>query len=322
MNIKKSILIRVRLAFLAVFIFAICVASKIGHIQFVEGEKWAKIGKELSFEYKTVKATRGNIYSDNGSLLATSLPYYKMAMDPTLVKEDVFIAGIDSLSMMLSHYYKDRSATDYSRIIRDGRASGKRYIMLNRKQINYKTKKEMEHWPIIREGRLRGGVIFEKVDVRYRPFSSLSRRTIGFVNEKGKGAGLEYSFKGVLGGQDGEALFQKIAGGTWKPVFDASAIKAVNGFDIQTTLDVNLQDIAETSLEKAMREHGADEGTVIVMEVKTGEIKAISNLTVDANGYSEKFNHAVGGSFEPGSTYKLVTMMALLEDTQIGRAHV
>ena len=318
MNIKKSILIRVRLAFLAVVVFAVCVAAKIGHIQVIEGEKWIRMGNEISFDYKKMKATRGNIYSDNGSLLATSLPFYKVAMDPTLVKKEIFDAGIDSLAMLLSRHYKDRTATDYKRMIRDARATDKRYITLNRKQINYQTKKEMASWPIFREGRLRGGVLFEKMDVRYRPFSNLSRRTIGFVNENGKGVGLEFSFEKALGGQDGEALFQKIAGDSWKPVFDANNVKAIDGLDIQTTIDINLQDVAETSLYRAMQSHDADQGTVVVMEVSTGHIKAISNLSSDGKGgYIEEFNHAVGGSFEPGSTFKLATMLALLEDTNI-----
>ncbi len=318
MNIKKSILIRVRIAFLCVVVFALCVGAKIGHIQFIEGDEWRKMSEEINFDYKKVKATRGNIYSDNGSLLATSLPFYKVAIDPTLAKDEIFKKGIDSLAMMLSRYYKDRSATDYKQMLKDARATGKQYVVINRKQINYQAKKDMTSWPIFRDGRYKGGVIFEKIDVRYRPFSKLSRRTVGFVNEEGKGVGLEYSFDNVLGGQDGEALFQKIAGGIWKPIFDADNIKAIDGLDIQTTLDINLQDVAETSLYRAMKSHNADEGTVIVMEVKTGHIKAISNLSRESNGeYSEKFNHAVGGSIEPGSTFKLVTMMALLEDTNI-----
>ncbi|MCA4900186.1 MAG: penicillin-binding protein [Bacteroidota bacterium] len=318
MNIKKSILIRVRLAFLGVLVFAICVAAKIGHIQFAQGEKWKKMGEEINFDYKKVKATRGNIYSDNGSLLATSLPFYKVAMDPTLAKEEVFKKGVDSLAYQLSRYFKDKSKQDYKELLIDARTSHKQYIILNRKQINYQTKKEMMKWPIVREGRYKGGVIFEKMDVRYRPFSNLSRRTVGFVNEDGRGAGLEYSFNASLGGQDGEALFQKIAGGTWKPVFDGNNIKAIDGLDIHTTIDINLQDVAETSLHRAMQAHNADAGTVVVMEVKTGHIKAISNLSADGEGgYQEEFNHAVGGSFEPGSTFKLVTMMNLLEDTNI-----
>lgn len=303
---------------MAIVVFAVCVAAKVGHIQFAEGEKWTRISNEISFDYKKVNATRGNIYSDNGSLLATSLPFYKIAMDPTLVRDEIFRKDIDSLSLLLANYYKDRSSTDYKRMIRDARESGRQYLILNKRQINFQTKKEMSTWPIFREGRLRGGVLFEKMDVRYRPFSNLSRRTIGFVNENGKGVGLEYSFENALGGQHGEALFQKIAGDTWKPVFDANNIKAIDGLDIQTTIDINLQDVAETSLYRAMQQHNADLGTVVVMEVKTGHIKAISNLSADGKGnYHEVLNTAVGGSIEPGSTFKLVTMMALLEETNI-----
>ena len=298
-------------------IFAICVAAKIGHVQFAEGEKWAKMGEELTFDYKVVKATRGNIYSDNGSLLATSLPFYKVSIDPTQASDEVFKKGIDSLGLMLAKFYKDKSKVDYIRMLTDAREAGKQYLIINRKQINFQSKKEMSSWPIFREGKYKGGVLFEKMDVRYRPFSNLSRRTIGFVNENGNGAGLEYSFNTSLGGQNGEALFQKIPGGQWMPVFDGNNKKAVDGLDIQTTLDINLQDVAETSLYNAMREHQADEGTVIVMEVKTGEIKAISNLSREGDQYYEKYNHAVGGLFEPGSTFKLVSMMALLEDTNV-----
>lgn len=318
MNIKKSILIRVRVAFLFVMLFAIAVVVKTGHIQTVEGKKWAEMGEKISFDYKTVKATRGNIYSDNGSLLATSLPFYKVAFDATNPKDEIFRKGLDSLSFLLARFYKDKSSADYKHMLQDARADDKQYIILNRKQIDYQDKKMMSEWPIFREGRLGGGVIFEKVDLRYRPFSNLSKRTIGFVNENDKGAGLEFSFNDQLNGQDGYAYYQKIAGGIWKPIFDANNIKAVDGLDIQTTLDINLQDVAETALYHAMMEHNADDGLVMVMEVKTGEVKAISNLSSDGNGsFYEKFNFATAGSFEPGSTFKLVTMMALLEDSEV-----
>jgi cell division protein FtsI (penicillin-binding protein 3) len=132
-NIKKSILVRVRIAFLCVVVFAVCVGAKIGHIQFVEGDEWRKMSEEINFDYKKVKATRGNIYSDNGSLLATSLPFYKVAIDPTLAKDEIFRKGIDSLALMLSRYYRDRSASDYKQLLKDARATGKQYIVLNRR---------------------------------------------------------------------------------------------------------------------------------------------------------------------------------------------
>jgi cell division protein FtsI (penicillin-binding protein 3) len=317
-NIKKSILLRVRVAFLFVMLFSIAVVLKITHVQFAEGEKWAAMGERISFDYKRVKATRGNIYSDNGSLLATSLPFYKIAFDATQPKDEVFRKGIDSLAWHLATFFRDRSAKDYKRMLMDARETGKQYIILNRKQIDFQDKKNMMNWPIFREGRLRGGAIFEKVDIRYRPFSNLSRRTIGFVNENDKGAGLEFSFNEQLGGQDGYAYYQKIAGGVWKPIFDANNVKAVDGLDLQTTLDINLQDVSETALHQAMLAHNADDGLVVVMEVATGEVKAISNLSSDGKGnFYEKFNFAYGQLFEPGSTFKLVTMMALLEDTNV-----
>lgn len=318
MNIKKSILLRARIAFLFVVLFAVAVVVKTGHIQFVEGEKWAKMGERISFDYKRVKATRGNIYSDNGSLLATSLPFYKIAFDASLPKEEVFNKGVDSLAYHLSRFFRDKSKTEYKQLLIDARKSHKQYIILNRKRIDYQDKKMMMDWPIFREGRLRGGAIFEKVDVRYHPFSNLSSRTIGFINENDKGAGLEFSFDKELGGQDGYAYYQKISGGIWKPVYDANNVKAVDGLDLQTTLDINLQDVAETALHKAMVQHDADDGLVAVMEVATGEIKAVSNLSSDGHGgFYEKFNFAAAGLFEPGSTFKLVTMMALLEDTNM-----
>lgn len=318
MNIKQSILLRVRIAFLFVVLFALAVVFKTAHIQFVEGEKWAAMGERISFDYKRVKATRGNIYSDNGSLLATSLPFYKIAFDATLPREDVFKKGVDSLAYRLSRFFGDRSKTDYKRLLVDARTTGKQYVILSRKRINYQEKKMMSSWPIFREGRLRGGAIFEKSDVRYHPFTNLSRRTIGYINENDKGAGLEYSFNDQLGGQDGYAYYQKLAGGVWKPVFDANNVKAVNGLDLQTTLDINLQDVAETALYKAMMQHNADDGLVVVMDVKTGEVKAISNLSSNGNGgFVEKFNHATGQLFEPGSTFKLATMIALLEDSPV-----
>nr|WP_255647335.1 penicillin-binding transpeptidase domain-containing protein [Fulvivirga sedimenti] len=291
---------------------------KVSLIQFSEGEQWNKIAEQISYKTRVVKATRGNIYSDNGSLLATSLPFYEVGFDATRANNEVFDKGLDSLALLLSRHFGDLSAKSYARKIKDARSTGRQYILLNRRQIGYQEKKKMETWPIFREGRLGGGVIFEKVDKRFRPFNNLSRRTIGFINENHRGAGLEYSFDQFLAGKDGQALYQKMAGGSWRPVFDGSEVKTENGYDIETTIDINLQDVSETALLRALEYHDADYGTVVVMEVKTGEIKAISNLSRNENGsYYERYNHAIGGLMEPGSTFKLVTMMALLEETNI-----
>jgi cell division protein FtsI (penicillin-binding protein 3) len=291
---------------------------KTAHIQVAEGKKWHALAEQISYKNQVIKATRGNIYSDNGSLLATSLPFYKVGFDATMASDESFNNGLDSLALLLSRHFGDMSRESYKRKLKNARKEGRQYILVSRQQVGYQDKKKMESWPIFRDGQLGGGVIFEKVDRRFRPFNNLSKRTIGFINENNRGAGLEYSFNNYLAGMDGQALYQKIAGGSWRPVFDGTEVKTENGYDIETTIDINLQDVSETALLRALEYHSADYGTVVVMEVATGEIKAISNLSRSDEGYYyERYNYAVGGLREPGSTFKLVTMLALLEETNI-----
>lgn len=314
-------MLRVRVIFILVALAACAIPYKIAVVQVREGEKWRAKAEQVNFQYREVPATRGNIYATDGSLLATSLPFYRVAIDPTMAKDSKFKSGIDSLARNLAGFYKDKSATAYKRMIQDARGDKKRFLILNRKQIGYQDMQKMTAWPIFREGRLGGGVIFEKVEKRYRPFNSLASRTVGFLNEDDYGAGIEYSFNNYLKGKDGKALFQRLAGGIWKPVFDAEDIKPDNGYDVFTTLDVNIQDVAETALRRQLTDRNAAFGSVIVMEVKTGHIKAMSNLQRNKSGlgYSESYNYAVGdiGNTEPGSTFKLVSMLALLEENKI-----
>ena len=321
MNFKRSILIRVRVVFILIALCSAAIPYKIAKLQMADGDVWREKAETINFQYREVPATRGNIYAADGSLLATSLPFYRVALDPTIAKSDKYKSGLDSLSKMLSAHYKDKSAASYKRMINDARLENKRYLVLNRQQIGYQEMQEMSTWPIFREGRLGGGVIFEKVEKRYRPFNSLASRTVGFLNEDDYGAGIEYSFNNYLQGQDGKALFQRLAGGSWKPVFDAEDVKPENGYDVTTTLDVNIQDVAETALRRQLTDRDAEFGSVIVMEVKTGQIKAITNLqrNPSGNGYGENYNYAIGdqGSTEPGSTFKLLSMLALLEENKI-----
>jgi cell division protein FtsI (penicillin-binding protein 3) len=307
--------------FILIALAAAAIPYRIGQLQFKEGDQWRKKAETINFQYREVPATRGNIYAGDGSLLATSLPFYRVAIDPTIAKGNLFNAGLDSLSKKLSAFYKDKSASAYKRMIKDARLDNKRYLVVNRKQIGYQGMQEMSNWPIFRAGRLGGGVIFEKVEKRYQPFKSLASRTVGFINADDYGAGIEYSFNSQLKGKDGKALFQRLAGGSWKPVFDAEDVKPENGLDVYTTLDVNIQDVAETALLRQLIDREAEFGSVIVMEVKTGQIKAISNLqrNKSGNGYGENYNFAIGdqGNTEPGSTFKLLSMLALLEENNI-----
>ncbi|MBF9222436.1 penicillin-binding protein [Hymenobacter ruricola] len=315
-SVKKSIVTRVRLAFLGVAVFSCAIFWKATKIQFQEGNKWRALEQERRISYLPVPATRGTIYAGDGkSIMATSLPFYRVAWDPGVVDDDLFNAGIDSLAWHLSHFFGDRSVQEYKRRLKNAHEGKARYIRLNSRQINFQEKKALASWPIFRAKRNRGGAIFEKVDKRFRPFGGLAQRTIGFVNEERHGAGLEYTYEQSLAGKPGEALFERVPGGV-KPVYDGTEIKPQPGYDVQTTLDINLQDVAENALYKSLVDNNAQYGCVILMEVATGEIKAVANLgKASDDTYKEDYNYAFAdqGRTEPGSTFKLASMMALFE---------
>jgi cell division protein FtsI (penicillin-binding protein 3) len=320
MNIKKSILLRARIAFLAVMIFAAAVLYRIVNIQMVEGKKWRSMAEKQVYRYLDVPAIRGNIYAADGSLLSTSLPFYQVLIDPTVANDELFKSEVDSLSWHLARFFGERSANEYKRKITDARLSGKKYLRLSNRSITYQEKKKLSTWPLFRAGKTKGGVIFDRIDKRFRPFNELGLRTVGFVNELKQGVGLEYSFNKELSGQQGRALFQRMSGSTWKPILDGTEVKAEEGYDVVTTLDINLQDVAQAALKKHLMEHEADFGAVVLMEVKTGHIKAMANLGKNQEGaYIEKYNYAVGhqGVTEPGSTFKLASLMALLEEKHV-----
>jgi cell division protein FtsI (penicillin-binding protein 3) len=323
MSIKRSILARVRIAFLLIVALSALIVVKILYIQVVDGDKWAKRAEQNGLKYREIKAHRGNILADDGTLLVTSLPQYRLAIDPTLAKEEFFKAHLDTLAKLLAGYFKEKPADSIRAELVRARAEGKRYKVLSNQRLDFQQKKDIEAWPFV-NGLRHGGVIFERADQRIRPLDDLARRTLGSVMQDSArglvGRGLEYSFQNVLGGKDGEAIFQKVAGGMWRPVNDGSYIRPEDGLDIQTTLNVDLQLAADNALREALVATNADYGSAIVMEAHTGEIKAMVNLSRQTEGkYSEDNNYAVGnaGLAEPGSTFKIATMAALLEEAEI-----
>jgi cell division protein FtsI (penicillin-binding protein 3) len=319
MNIKKEILLRVKIAFMIVIIISLGIVYSIFDLQFSEGDYWKSKSENINFKYDKIKASRGNILSDDGSILATSLPFYKVAFDPSIPNKVLLEKDLDSLSLLLSSFFNDKSKNEYKNNILNARKNKRRYLLLNKRKIGYQEKKILSRWPIFREGRLNGGIIFEKMDERYRPYSKLGYRTIGSVDENNKGTvGIEYSFNSYLNGKDGEILTQKIAGNYWRPLYDGNEIQPKNGYDIVTTINVNLQDIAESALLKGLKINDADYGSVILMEVETGDIKAISNFSKNKSGYyTENYNYAIQGMHEPGSTFKLASVLAYLEETDM-----
>ena len=320
-NVKKSILVRVRLVFLLGVLFAFAIAYRIIHIQYVDGEEWRS--KSNSFTKKEIKANRGNIYADDGSLLATSLPLYRLGFDPSVSRKDkklseIFEKGLDSLALLLSQKFGTYSKQQYKNLLVDAHKGTKKFIYLSRGyDLTYRDQVELMKWPVFREGKNKGGVVFEKIYKRFHPFKELAFRTVGFINEKSSGAGLESSFNQMLAGMNGQATYQKLAGGITRPIFDGTEIRPVDGQDVYSTLNVNIQDVAEASLLKALTSYQAKFGCVVVMEVKTGEVKAMANLGLKDGAYSENFNYAVALNHYPGSTFKLASYMALLEDGKL-----
>ena len=319
MNIKKDIILRVRLMFLFILLFAGAIVYRVVKLQTVEGEMWRMEAKKRYVRERIVDAVRGNIYADDGSLLATSLPKYRLGFDPQVSKitkynTKVYLEGIDSLCRLLANFYRDKDWKDYKSMIELARDDKINYIRLNDKKMDFQQLKAMRTWPIFREGKFKGGVVFEKSNERYNPFGKMGFRTIGYKKEREK-VGIENSFDSQLAGTDGKGIFEKIVGGSWRPIEGGEESIPVAGVDVHTTINVNIQDVAETSLMKYLKQLRADKGCVVVMEVATGEIKAMTNLTrlKDTLAYAETFNHAVLGLSDPGSVFKLPSMVAMME---------
>ncbi len=316
MSVKRDILIRVYIAFGALVILAGFVLFKAFTVQVIEGEEWRNLAQELTTDYQTIEAVRGNIYADDGSLLATSVPIYELRMDFRAggLTDDAFQAGVDSLAWLFSKKFEPHSHDHWLRFFKEARAKGRRYELLKRR-LSFQDVKEMKSWPILRRGQHKGGLIIIEKDRRQKPFGKLAFRTIGYSREGIAPVGLEGAYDEILAGVSGKRLMQKVAGGVWIPVNDENEIEPENGRDIYTTIDINLQDVAEDALEDALVYHDALNGCAVLMEVESGHIKAIANLKRKSEGvYQEDYNYAVGESAEPGSTIKLASLIALYEE--------
>jgi cell division protein FtsI (penicillin-binding protein 3) len=302
-------------------LFAVAVLVRLGDVQFVEGQKWRAMADSLSTKYVTVDAARGNIYSVDGSLLATSIPEYELRMDTYaggIADDKVFNSKVDSLGLAMSAYFKDKSAKEYSRYLRTARRDSSRYLLIKRK-VGYQDLKAIRTFPLYNIGKHTGGLIAVQQNKRIRPFKFLAARTIGYKNENvANGVGLEGAYGEYINGESGKRLMQRIAGGVWMPINDEAEVAPQEGADIISTIDINMQDLAQSALEKQLITYDAHHGAVILMEVKTGEIRAIANYTKVAKGeYKETFNYAIAGNQDPGSTFKVASYMALLEDEMV-----
>ncbi|HEY9169258.1 MAG TPA: penicillin-binding protein [Lutibacter sp.] len=317
---KKGILNKLYVVFVFITLFLAAIILKLTDIQFADGEKYRDMSEHLTLKNDTIFANRGNVFSADGSLLATSMSQYEIRMDAYTVDAEEFETNIRGLSKELSKML-GKPASEWERKIRKARTNKNRYLFITRK-LGYTDYMKIKSFPIFKLGMYKGGFIAEQSTVRAHPLGKVAERTIGYDDYRGA-PGIEGAYRDYLKGKFGWRLKQKIAHGQWKPINDANEKEPVDGKDIVTTIDINIQDIAHHSLLRQLEIYEADHGCVVVMETKTGEIKAISNLGKNANGtYYERLNYAVGESNEPGSAFKVMAMVVALESKVIDTSTV
>ena len=327
---RRDILWRVYLAYIGIALLGASVLAKAVYIQRVEGDYWRGLSNSLHLKYREMDADRGTIYSEDGSMLSSSIPFFDVRVDFAAQglregKGPRFKDRLDSLSLGLAELFGDKGAAAYRKELSDAYARRDRYYLLKR-NITFRQYQEMKRLPFLRgKGPNRSGFIFEAKEKRLTPFGLLANRTIGLSREYtgadgrqvSSNVGLELTYDSLLRGQQGKRLMRRIAGGAFVPI-EGSEIEPVDGMDLVTTIDINIQDIAEQALLRMMVENEAQHGTCIVMEVSTGKVKAIANLGLQSDGtYFEDLNYAIRKS-EPGSTFKLATLLSLLEDGRAG----
>ncbi len=315
MSAGKDIWWRVYIVYIVMCLFGVVILFNVFKIQFYEGDQWQQKGRELTTALKTIPAVRGNIYAADGSLLATSVPKYEIRMDMVAeaITEDLFMENVSPLADSLAILFDSKSANTFKRDLIAARRDSSRYYLVKR-EVSYNQLQRLKKFPLFNRGRYKGGFIYEQYSKRERPFRVLAARTIGYDRENAKPVGLEGAYSVELKGVDGLQLKKRMAGGHWKPVRDGNEIEPQDGCDLYTTIDINIQDVAESALLKQLQENNADHGCVVLMEVETGYIKAIANLKRSENGnYYEYYNYAIGESTEPGSTFKLASLVVALD---------
>jgi cell division protein FtsI (penicillin-binding protein 3) len=316
MEVKRDILWRVYLSFIGIGVLSMLVLGRAFYIQQVQGDYWRGMSDSLHQKFVTLDAERGTIYSEDGEMLSTSIPYFDIYMD--FGAEGLrdkngkrFRENVDSLAWHLSQLFDDKSVGTYKRELQLAYNQKNRYYLI-KKGLSFDQYKTFREFPLVRMGRNRSGVIAEVKTKRLNPFGLLAKRTIGLARENAQNVGLERTYDTLLKGSTGHRLVRFLAGGAFVPV-NGYEIDPENGKDIITTLDVTIQDIAENALMKMMVESEGQHGTCVVMETATGKIKAIANLGRTKDGtYDENLNYALQTT-EPGSTIKLATLLAVLE---------
>ena len=318
MAARDEIVWRGALVYFAIGLLAVVLLVRILILQYVQRGKWADMSEKFVYKTAEMPANRGDILTSDGRLLASSVPYYTIYMDTRSsgMSSSTWSNGISGLSSGLAQYLGVRSAAGWRSLITDARKKGDRYFLIQRK-VNYETLKKLKELPIFKEGQYKGGMVAQAENRRILPNSDLAARTIGYLNlgSEGNEVGVEGAFDKDLAGKNGVAMKQRLTGGDWIIVDGPNSVESRDGNDVMTTLDLDLQDVATTALLNQLRKNDADHGCAVLMEVSTGNVKAIVNLGLQDDGdYHETYNYAIGESTEPGSTFKLPSLMAAIED--------
>lgn len=316
-KLLKKIMTRFYIVISTMIIFSFLLMGKLIYIQVFEGERYKVIASNQTVKNVVLQPSRGNIYSEDGSLMATSVAQYEVRWDSKVPSNSLYNNGKENLVKGLSSILQIPH-TELIEKLENARMNNNRY-MLVAKNLSYSKLKKIKSLPIFNLPSFKGGIIIEQQIKREHPLGKIAERTIGYELKSLNGnyfrVGIEGAFGTYLRGEEGRRLKQRIANGQWKPINDVNEKEPTQGYDVFTTINLNIQDIAHSALLEQLEKYKADHGSAVVMESRTGKIRAIVNLgRTTENTYYEKLNYAVGELNEPGSTFKLISMIAALED--------
>lgn len=316
MNIepKTDTLWKTHLVYMLVLLFGVALLAKIILVQTKDSKELVELAEKRELRVKELEASRGNIFSYDGKLMATSVPVFDVFFDSQSVDQEIFVSKIDSLSQQMALLIPKRTAAQWKEYLSTAKAEGKRYHPIA-KNISLSEYRQMQKFAIFNRGPFKGGIVAEKKTRRTRPYKELAGRLIGYVNEnENLYVGLEGAYNDYLKGQNGHQLVRRIHHGDWIPVPSDEDVDAQNGDDLVTTFDINLQDIVENALNNTMVTNRAEQGCAVLMEVETGYVKAIANLKLnhETGQYEESYNFAMAERYEPGSVFKIASMVVLM----------